>query len=263
PLCIGNVRYNGVNTHSYNETDEFFRGKIDEIRIYDYALSAEQIENIYAQLASNASYSFSEGTGTITADDSGTGNDGIIHGAAWTTGKVSYGLHFDGINDWVEVADDPSLDLIDQITVEAWVNLDDLTDGGIIGKYDNYSYYNYCLWLENGFLYFEIGNRTTDYFEKKVVYGGLNTGTWYHIVGTYDRQNVKLYVNAINRDTEPETREMGTGGGPLCIGNVRYNGVNTHSYNETDEFFRGRIDEVRIYDYALSAEQVYSRYISF
>ena len=56
---------------------------------------------------------------------------------------------------------------------------------------------------------------------------------------------------------------MGPGGGPLCIGNVRYNGINTHSYNETDAFFRGKVDEIRIYDYALSAQQVYDRYISF
>ena len=388
PLCIGNVRYNGINTHSYNETDEFFRGKIDEISIYGIALSQAEIQNRYNDggsggsgdtcidsIAMNqtvngswtsdcdstnrpgmyakyytfslsstaevqidlvsgldpfmyllsgsgmdgsviiydddggegvnsnitvtlsagsytieattyssgitgdftlylagggqpvvdavASYGFSEGTGTLTGDGSGTGNDGTIHGAAWTDGKVGNGLHFDGINDWVEVADDPSLDLIDQITVEAWVNLDDLTDGGIIGKYDNYSYYNYCLWFEGGILYFEIGNRSTSYFEKKVSYSGLNTGTWYHIVGTYDRQNVRLYVNASNVDTEPETREMGPGGGPLCIGNVRYNGINTHSYNETDAFFRGKVDEIRIYDYALSAQQVYDRYISF
>jgi len=106
------------------------------------------------------------------------------------------------------------------------------------------------------------GDASGPRWETKVSYSGMSSGIWYHIVGTYDKQNVKLYVNGNNVATAPENRTMGNGGGPLCIGNVRYNGVNTHYYNETDAFFRGTIDEVRIYDIALSQNEIALYYSS-
>ena len=64
---------------------------------------------------------FDEGSGTIAKDESGYGNDGIIHGATWTTGISGKALSFDGIDDYIDCGNDASLDIADEITIEAWM----------------------------------------------------------------------------------------------------------------------------------------------
>ena len=69
-----------------------------------------------------ASYSFNAGSGTTLADASGNGRTGTRSGATWSTqGKYGGALAFDGINDWVTVADHASLDFTNALTIEAWV----------------------------------------------------------------------------------------------------------------------------------------------
>ena len=65
-----------------------------------------------------------------SADSSGTGNGGTISGPTWATGRFGGALSFDGIDDWVTIADANSLDLTNGMTLEAWVRptaLDRLT----------------------------------------------------------------------------------------------------------------------------------------
>ena len=68
-----------------------------------------------------AAYSFDAGTGTTLADNSGLANTGTISGATWAAGKNGSALTFDGVNDWVTIADSASLDLSTGMTLEAWV----------------------------------------------------------------------------------------------------------------------------------------------
>jgi hypothetical protein len=69
-----------------------------------------------------ALWHFDEGTGDTIYDASGNNNHGVINGATWTSeGKFGYGLQFDGVDDYVRVLDDPSLNLNDEVTVEAWI----------------------------------------------------------------------------------------------------------------------------------------------
>ena len=69
-----------------------------------------------------AAYAFNEGTGTTTADATGTGHLGTLTGAVWTAaGKNGSALSFDGVNDWVTVNDANDLDLTNGMTLEAWV----------------------------------------------------------------------------------------------------------------------------------------------
>ena len=72
-----------------------------------------------------------EGSGTRLSDRSGSGNTGTISGATWTTqGKFGSALSFDGVNDWVTVADANSLDLTTAMTLEAWVYPDGAAAAG-------------------------------------------------------------------------------------------------------------------------------------
>ena len=69
-----------------------------------------------------AAYGFDEGTGTTLTDNSGRGHTGTISGATWATaGRFGNALTFDGVNDWVTVADANALDLTTGMTLEAWV----------------------------------------------------------------------------------------------------------------------------------------------
>ena len=70
-----------------------------------------------------AAWSFDAGTGTTAADATGKGHTGTISGATWSaTGKNGGALSFDGVNDWVTVADANDLDLTSGMTLSAWVN---------------------------------------------------------------------------------------------------------------------------------------------
>ncbi|MFQ6055938.1 MAG: hypothetical protein ACE5J3_08170, partial [Methanosarcinales archaeon] len=70
-----------------------------------------------------AEWHFDEGSGGIVKDSSGNSNDGIIHGATWVDGKYGKALRFDGVNDYVEISDNPSLYFSsgESFSVTAWI----------------------------------------------------------------------------------------------------------------------------------------------
>ena len=120
----------------------YFDGILDDIRIYNYARTADEIRLDYQEglalrfgddgnLASLMNqglvgyWSMNEGTGTTAYDGSGNGNNGTLtNGPQWTTGKVGGALQFDGVDDYVEVPNSTGLNPSDTITIEAWVKGD-------------------------------------------------------------------------------------------------------------------------------------------
>src|SRR5262245_5193990 len=77
-----------------------------------------------------AAYAFSEGTGTTTADASGNNNTGtLVNGPLWTAGKYGNALSFDGVNEYVNVANALTLQLTAPFSVEAWVMNQNTTHG--------------------------------------------------------------------------------------------------------------------------------------
>src|SRR5688572_9579321 len=98
------------------------RGQSKSGRAKRLVLPIESLEG-RVLLAANlvAAYAFDEGTGSAAADASGTGNNGTLAGPTWVAGKNGGGLSFDGVNDWVTVADANSLDLTTAMTLSAWV----------------------------------------------------------------------------------------------------------------------------------------------
>ena len=92
-------------------------------------------------------YSFDAGSGSSAADSSGSANTGTLSGPTWVAGKNGNALSFDGVNDWVTMADSASLDLSSGMTLEAWVKpqggdwrtvaLKERTNGLAYGLYSN------------------------------------------------------------------------------------------------------------------------------
>jgi len=208
-----------------------------------------------------ASWHFDEGSG-ITADDtSGNDNDGTVYGANWTSGKFGEALSFDGVNDYVEVDDSDSLDITDEITIEAWIYLNQLPPA-IAGR-DWYSilvkpYYGYAYGLmytgpyslsPNRFRFYHQG-LSAGYTDGPV---SLNISEWYHIIATYNGSKTKIYLNGGVIGSESVTGSITTNNENVFIG-----------INKNGEYpFNGTIDEVRIYSNALSAGEVLDLYNNY
>ena len=195
-----------------------------------------------------AAYGFDEVSGGKAVDASGKQNHGTITEAKrgnW--GRFGRALLFDGVNDWVTVSDSSSLDLISGMTVEAWVYPTVVMNLGntIVVKEDgtaNSAYYLYANEDSNRPI---SGARIGGY---QVVSGpsALPVKKWSHLASTYDGQSLRLFVNGNEVARRPQSGKIPVSGGKLRIGGNAIWG----------EYFTGRIDEVRIYNRALSQAEI-------
>jgi PKD repeat protein len=182
-------------------------------------------------------WGFEEAGGAKTADVSGNGNAGRISGAARTSGRFGRALRFDGRDDWVTVADRAALDLTTGMTVEAWVY--PTRRGG----FRTVALKETERGLAYG-LYAGSGHATTGAERSAEAVPPL--GRWTHLAVTYDGSAVRTYVNGRLAGTQAQSGRLRVSGHPLRFGG---NAV-------WREWFAGRLDEVRIYDGALSEARV-------
>jgi PKD repeat protein len=194
-----------------------------------------------------AAYGFDEQTGGSVTDASGNGNNGAISGATWaTSGRFGSALSFNGVNSWVTVQDSGSLDLSTGMSLEAWVYPTAAMSGwrDIIMKEQPYNtVYYLCANSDNG-------QPVTGVFgtSEQILYGGttLPPYAWTHLAATYDGTTQRLYVNGVQVGSRPYTGIIRASASPLRIGGDGIWG----------EFFQGLIDEVRIYNRALSVSEI-------
>ncbi len=191
-----------------------------------------------------AAYGFGEGVGTTVSDASGNGNGGALVGATWTTqGKYGNALVFNGTSGRVDVPDAPSLDLTTGMTLAAWVNPTVAQTGwrDVIFKAVDMYYLEASSDIAN-----VPGAGGT--FAPTPLYATaqLLANTWTHLAVTYDGAMLRLYVNGIQVSSRAQTGAIRTSTGPLTIGGDATFG----------QYFQGRIDEVRVYNRALTAAQI-------
>ena len=182
------------------------------------------------------------------ADASGTGNDGQAdggptRGVGGILGTTAW--EFDGSDDRITVANDTTLEMndTDAVTVSMWVSKSTNQSGwiGLLQHSDT----SYNLQFDNGnspafTIYDETWN--TAYSGESLV-----PGRWYHLVGTFDGTQARIYVNGSVAGTA--SADFIAPGGDLPVG-IAYN-------NDTgNRNFEGRMDAVRLYDRALSSDEV-------
>jgi hypothetical protein len=184
-------------------------------------------------------WGFDERSGRRTADASGADNGGRLSGPARTRGRFGGGLSFDGRNDWVTVADDPSLDLTRAMTLEAWVRPRAGGAAGVLVKERGRR-------LSYGLYSRPSGHVHTSAEQALRGPRGLRRNRWSHLATTWDGRVLTVYVDGREVASHALTGTASTSTGPLRIGG---NAI-------WPEFFRGVIDEVRVYDRALSAAEV-------
>jgi chitodextrinase len=194
-----------------------------------------------------AAYPFNESAGTVALDASARDNDGTVSGASRTsTGRFGGALFFDGANDWVTVLDDPSLDLADSLTLEAWVNPRALGSvwRTVIMK-EQPGGLSYGLYGETSSGK-PSGNVNVGTERDTRALSALRLNTWTHLTATYDGAALRLFVNGKQVSSRPVSGSLTSSLSALRVGG---NAV-------WDEWFDGAIDEVRVYRRALSADEV-------
>jgi hypothetical protein len=192
-------------------------------------------------------WGFDETAGSTVADASGNGNTGTISNATRTTsGKFGGALSFNGTNAWVTVPDAASLDFTSGMTLEAWVDPTAVgTAWRCVVLKEQPAELIYALYAGNS-----KGKAATDVFTNADIglSGTTNTplNTWTHLAATYDGATLRLYVNGAQAASKALTGAIKTSTGALRIGGNSVWG----------EYFSGLIDEVRVYNKALTAAQI-------
>src|ERR1044071_5049842 len=201
-----------------------------------------------------AAYSFDEGSGTTVTDSSGFGNTGTISGASWSSqGRFGNALDFNG-GSWVTVGDSDSLDLTNGMTLEAWVyptNAPDTWTTVMTKERPETNNLVYGLFARSATVASANNGPLVDVVTTSLseLYGPspVPLNTWTHLAGTYDVVNGQsLYVNGVEVAHVPPSGSITTSIGPLRMGgNLPFS-----------EYFIGRIDEVRVYNQALSQSEI-------
>ena len=191
-----------------------------------------------------ASYNFNNTSGTSVADKSGNNNNGSLQGATWdAAGKYGQALSFNGTNALVSIPNSSSLSFTQGMTLEAWVN------PAAIGGWRD-------IIMKNQDIYYLEASSSAG----PPAFGGTYAGTyvsgvsnlpinvWSHISATYDRTTMRLYINGVQVANRAQTGNIQTSTGALNIGGDSVFG----------QWFQGKIDEVRIYNRALSQSEIQS-----
>jgi len=208
-----------------------------------------------------AHWKFDEGSGDTASDSTGNGNDGtLIDGPQWTTGYIGdAALHFDGTDDYVAIQNfhydnDSGLE---GVTVALWIRTTNEANQ-IIATFDRNEYWR----LEINGSGAGPGQVGWDVWAgtAQVDYGSVtrvDDGEWHHVAGVFDAGTLTIYIDGNPEPTASGDSTFGRGRavryGFLGVGSeaTSFNGAHTPA-----DYFDGDMDEVRIYNRALTAEEI-------
>lgn len=177
---------------------------------------------------------------TEVTDASGNGHTGTASDTTITgkTGKWGKAVEFDGVDDYIEIPDDVGLDFTSTISVEAWIKLTDVTAGSQfpVSK-GNAEPWNFQTSSDGSeFRFFVRRASDNSYANAGFSTALLTNGEWFHVAGTFNGTDIKIYLNGGLKETTPFTGML----------KQTSNNVNIGAYNGTAGWVSGLIDEVRI-----------------
>lgn len=247
----------------------YFLGLMDDVKIYNRALSSREISYLYNQGKPSAEWQFRANyndTGSWCAENGlcknltggGTGNSfglGFLE-----NGTTALALNGSG---YASIADDNSLDMIDgqDFSISAWVKMSDTNNSAIAAKRngDASSDTGYLLGLDYGLgdgkLFFEVSDGTNEFSLRGAT--SVADGTWKNVIAVFDDDNAsncKIFVNG----QEQTVTQTGTLSSVVNLSNA----VNFEVGAESDAGGKltGSVDTVRVYKYALTAEDLRKEY---
>ena len=242
-----------IGTRAYNALSEFFPGIIDDVRIYNRALSATDVLNVYTSgqiVRKNISnnnligyWPMNEGKGSQAGDFSGNNLTGSLTGGTWANGKRGGALSFNGTSDKVSGG---NITIGANMTISAWIFKNSSTGqksffsnrGGAGNVY-------FGLSGTQVFLYDNAGSPPNITSAS----GAVQIGKWQHIVATSNASTTIFYVNGVQVASNSQNRGSSTGtfgiGWDPSIGT---------------EYWDGLIDDARVYNRTLSATEIATLY---
>jgi hypothetical protein len=233
-------------------TTRYFGGVLDDVRIYNKALSEDEIEELYGHTVSHWTLDDNQ-SDTVVVDNfsrnSGTSqrNTSILH----TAGQIDGALSFNGTTDKVTVSDSGTLDFgTSDFTVSLWVKMNgfvkkgsawnSILSKGLISSSDS-AFYGFYTNNSNK-VYFAVGN-DDNYGRSNSV---LNDGSFHHIVGVKENGAVYLYVDGVLQTVTSSSAVNITNSSNLVMG----------ADSAATRYFGGVMDDVRIYNKALSEDAI-------
>ncbi len=193
-----------------------------------------------------AYWSFDDGSGGTASDSSGNGYHGTLNGSpAWVVGRIGGALQFDGADDYISTGQS-LLNNLSEFTLACWINADAYTNKvGFVGQND-------C--IEFGFNSSDLRCWNTSVNGRVTGAWTLGTGTWHHVAVTGNSSGMRLYIDGeffAGPSSSPGGGNYGSSGYTLKIGG---GGI----WDTSGNFFDGIMDEVYIYDHALTQPEIYN-----
>lgn len=190
---------------------------------------------------------------TVALDYTGKGLGGVLHKASRAVGIDGSALLCNG--GWIMVPNSPRLSPPSAMTIECWVKTDKANQDNVwlVNRvYGGGPSTGYRLGILGGNPCFEIP--LTDWSHHLKADIPLQTGKWVHIAGTYDGTRMRIYVNGEEHGSMERTGPIHPNTFPLCLG----------SYDaDHPAHFTGLLDEVKLYDRALTASEIQTHYRQF
>ncbi|MCK9581268.1 MAG: DUF2341 domain-containing protein [Methanoregula sp.] len=225
-------------------------GYIDDVKLYNYARTTRQIMQDYNNGGPVAYWKFDEGYASTTYDGSGFGNNGsLVNDADWTMdGKFGKALSFDGVNDYVSGGTSPLLGPATNFSVSAWITIGGAGQQTLLYKKDgNWDSAGYYFEVQDSRIAF-VGGGSGDFLTGT----RPTNGVWHHVAAVVSGTSGAIYVDGADVTTARTLGAVAATSNPFYIG----------SFHGNASFFNGQIDEVKIYNYARTPEEIRQDYYS-
>ena len=278
-ILIGNASTLRIGARG-NNASPTFKGWVDEFYLYQRALNPEEIQDlyekgIYCQPVGDWHFDTCRWLGyeNEARDSSPQKNHGTPkNGAQTTVGKLCRGAGFDGVDDYIQVPNDTTLDTTRQLTIMGWIYPTQLYNPnsnarGVLSKresHDKENAYGVFFWndhemedkdgdgqIDHAKLFIDIDG-TNDRFHTT---SAISKDKWTHIAIVYDgrmpkNRRVKVYINGeMDIEAAESSGHLGHFDSNLYIGDL-------HTANSVRKVFKGVLDEVKIFKKALSASKI-------
>jgi hypothetical protein len=241
----------GANTvigrHGNGDTTYDFAGIIDDVRVYNYALSDAEILDLYGRLLH---WKLNESSGTSAADASPFGRTGTVTGTStWTAGMLNNAFQFNGST---KIQVTGLLNSPKSVSAAAWVNLTTADSAGseVISIGDHF-----VIRLDEGGAAKALVYNGSTWESASFTQTFAGTG-WHHLAATFDyaTKGLKLYIDGVQAASATTTTAINYSG----LGSNTL--IGRHGNAGTTRDFTGLIDDVRIYGYVLSATDIATLY---
>ena len=261
-----------------------FTGLIDDVRIYNRALSANEVKQLYnlgSAKAQASSVTLQQGTtlgsgivghwtfdgnkttNTTALDSSGQNNTGTFTNFTRATnakaGKLGQGMSFDGTDDYALVTSTAALRPTNNFTISVWAKFTDFSDYRIILMHDDNG------GGDDGYGIRGDTNRKATFFatnangftaQSITSVAVMTAGQWYHLTGVYRNSVLEIYINGVLDSTKTASGDV--------VYSVTTNlniGRRGGTSSPNTIFMKGALDDLRVYNRALSASEVKQLYL--